>query len=400
MNDAAETNPSEKRKRTDDSPKANKGSLIEQAINPLQTTLAPLPSSLTTAAIPHAQKHLKLHIAHQTELKKIEKYSDADYMPKSLKHNFTMTATNRLERHTELHAEFQRSKDALETAKDIYIQQALSSLKGLIKLEASAIKEEIKSHFLTATTEIALTATITDPTLSDEHGHIVLKSIFNNHPELLKYSGFETPQDFFNFLWEKSRIGMTNANNQEVAYVTGTGFVGDIHADALAEVVIIANAVIRDALVTPITNHKSKREAEARNRKAIEMQKARREENVSEDVAMTLNDLTLDSPELQKYIQDQVKAANAPMRKRLSQLTAENNDLRKKATSSANSSAQGNTKGKTVRFTPSTKRGPKADDADKDTQKRSSQRSKKKSGNLKRSNRQDSNKGRGNGKRN
>ena len=97
MNDAAETNNTEKRQKTK-SPKTSNESLIEQAMNPLRNTLAPLPSSLTTAAIPHAQENLKLYIAHQQELKKIEKYSDADYMPKSLKHNFTMTSTNRLER--------------------------------------------------------------------------------------------------------------------------------------------------------------------------------------------------------------------------------------------------------------------------------------------------------------
>jgi hypothetical protein len=311
MDAATEDNPNGKRQRTeDDAQLSPNASPLEKAKFSATIALASLPATIKSLAMEYHSKFLALRIEIQRLSKTKERLSQADFIPTSARIKFELTASARVKE--KANDEFKALAERTQGAVEFYQNSIKIELKKLVDLELKQAKDALRLHFCKSVAALGITISIHNPDVEMAHSKDLIAFVFEHrHDVLLKHSEITTPQEFFDLL--KQATNDPAPAHTFPSITNERGYAVEPAADTLK---ILCEAMF----VRSWDTYTQAREDQVRLLTLKEFVDTTLKETVTAPVAMALDDITTDSPQLAEFVSDQVTKSTAKLRGQVAQL--------------------------------------------------------------------------------
>jgi hypothetical protein len=318
MDPATEANPNGKRVRFN-AAQNQQPTAIEKAKLPVSVSLASLPPPIKTLAIKYNSSFLQLRI----DLRNLEathsRLAKEDFIPHSARFKFDLNASDRVKEQAS--EPYKALVEQADVALLLFKSAAKKQIVRVVELEILTTKQAIAKLFCDATGILAIAFTIHHPTMMNYQAPALIYLVFDRHHQsLLEYSEIQpdSPQHYFNLLHEAHPVpsGLYESQTLEPHDIAAVEPAEERFKDLL------------DALFCRSWNAYCAAKTDTlRNLELQEFCEERLKEQATATVAMDLDAVTADSPELAKAVSDQVALSTKSLQAQVTRLTNKLNQL-------------------------------------------------------------------------
>jgi hypothetical protein len=317
MDPATETNNNGKRVRIAPSTASPAQSAVEKAKFAVAVALTTLPSAIKTLAYKYNAKFLELRIHLRTLDSTKSRLLQEDFIPHSARINFELNASKRVQE--QAGAEYQALAEQASYALAIFKNTIKQKIARVVDLEIQVCKDEIAREFCKAVFAIAGAFAINHPHLDVANTRDLIYLVFEKHfAVLLEFTELPDAQSFFNLFKTATELN-------EEAHEHATLSLDRQHPVEPGEEPL--RNLLEALFVQSWNAYLGVKAEQQRQLDLQEFLEVSLKTTATEVVAMELDSLTLESPELQEFVNSAIAAKTKGLQTQVSKL---NNQLNAK----------------------------------------------------------------------
>jgi hypothetical protein len=286
---------------------------------PLTVALASLPPPIKSLAIKYNSTFLKLRI----DLRNLEtthsRLAKEEFIPHSARFKFDLNASERVKEQAS--EQYKALVEQADVALLLFKHAAKKQIVRLVELEILTTKQAIAKLFCDATGILACAFAIHHPAMDNFRAPALIYLVFDRHHQrLLEFSELppESPQEFFNLLHEVHPVpsGIYESETLDIDVISVVEPAEESFKDLLDALFYRCWSAYLVAKTTVV-----------RNLELQEFCEERLKEQATATVAMDLDAVTVDSPELAQAVQDLVSTNTKSLQAQVTRLTNKLNQL-------------------------------------------------------------------------
>jgi hypothetical protein len=306
---------------------------VQMARMAASVTIASLPTAIKSLASKYHQQFLQLRIDLRILETTESRLAKDDFEPHSTRFKFDLKASTRVKE--QAGNEFTTLASRADLALNIFKCAAKRQIVALVELEIKTLKTAIAKLFCQAIGTLAIASCIHHPTVEGAHKAPVLVYLVfeRHHRDLLRFSELSprSPQDFFDLFQEVHPV-------PQGVHQHATLDLGETYAVESAEASFkdLIDALFCRSWLTYL----HAKEDILRQLELQEFVEGQLKEQATAPVAMEVDLITTDSPELAEAVKAQVAQSTKSLQAQVSRLTNKLNELKNMPSGAPKSRAQ------------------------------------------------------------
>jgi hypothetical protein len=296
-------------------------------------TIASLPPAIKSLASTYHQQFLQLRIDLRVLESTESRLAKEDFVPHSTRFKFDLNASARVKEHAG--NEYTTLAERADLALCIFKVAAKRQIVQLVELEIKTLKLAIARLFCQAIGTLAIAMCIHHPQVEGPHqAHFLVYLVFERHHRtLLEFSELspDTPQDFFD-LFQETHPVPTGAHQHSTL---------ELHETYAVDAAEVSFKELVDALFC--RSWLAYIHAKQQTQRQLELQEyveTQLKERATQPVAMEIDQITTDSPELAEAVKAQVAQHTKSLQAQVSRLTNTLNGLKNMPSGATKSGAR------------------------------------------------------------